>query len=253
MRWTSTRSTPRPSPPRRRPRLAWLLLLVAIFWGQAPTAEANSRRLRDWILRWLGNPPIAAGGSRTGSGPPNFVCLLHPLVRVTSPPDEATLAMPRPDIASATTLARIALKSAAGDLLAQEYLSGPLSVAGAIIPWPRAWPSLEPGLTYQLVLQSTASSDEATLLLRAGSAQAFQQRRDLMGALGQKPEAWTGELTRLLAGPEPPSEANRVMAASLLFAAEAPPSRELLHLRRALRRAHCSVRGSGLSLSEREG
>lgn len=226
--------------PRRRLRRASLVLLVAIFLGQAPSAEANSRRLRDWILRWLGNPPIAAGGSRTGSGPPNFVCLLHPLVRVASPLDEATLAMPRPDIASATPLARIALMNAAGDLLAQEYLSGPPAADGAIIPWPRAWPSLEPGRTYQLALQSTASSEEAKLVLRAGSAQAFQQHRDRVAALGQKPEAWTGELTRLLGGPEPPSEANRVMAASLLFAAEAPPSRELLRLRRDLRRTQCA-------------
>ena len=236
----SSRSTARLFPPRHRLRRALLVLLVAFFLGQAPTAEANSRRLRDWILRWLGNPPIAAGGSRAGSGPPKSVCLLHPLVRVASYPVEAPLAMPRPGIAGATPLARIALKNAAGDLLAQEYLSGPPAADGAIISWPQGWPSLEPGRTYQLVLQSTASSDEATLVLRAGSDQAFQQRRDLLAALGQTPEAWLGELSRLLAGPEPPSEANRVQAASLLFAVEAPPSRELQRLRDSLGRAHCA-------------
>jgi hypothetical protein len=240
MRWPSTRSTPRPSPLRCRPRLVWLLLLVGICWGQPPSAEANAQRLREWILRWLGNPPIAAGGSRAGAGPPQPVCLLHPLVRGASPPVDATLAVPRPEIATATPLARIALKTAAGDLLAQEYLTGPAADAGAIIPWPRPWPSLEPGRPYQLVVQSTASSDEATLVLRAGSAQAFQQHRDRVAALGQAPKAWLGELSRLLAGPEPPSEANRVMAASLLFAAEAPPSRELQRLRVSLRRAYCA-------------
>ncbi len=99
------------------------------------------------------------------------------MIRLGSYPPEATLAMPRPEVASATPLA--------------------------------------PGLA-------------------GAGARAHQS-----AALGQRPEAWTAEISRLLAGSEPPTEASRVQAASLLFAAEAPPSRDLQRLRDALRRSHC--------------
>jgi hypothetical protein len=239
MRLANSQSTARSSPLRRRLLLAWLVLLGVVVFGQAPAADANNHQLRDWILRWLGNPPIAAGGTRGDSGPPKPLCLLHPLIRLGSYPPETILTMPRPEVATATPLARITLKNAAGDYLGQEYLPLRPAAHGTAIPWPRGWPALEPGRTYQLLLQSTASSAETTVVLQAGPAVAFQQHRDLVAALGQRPEAWTAEISRLLAGSEPPTEASRVQAASLLFAAEAPPSRDLQRLRDALRRSHC--------------
>jgi hypothetical protein len=215
--------------------------MTALLVGQPPSAEANAPQLRDWILAWLGNPPIAAGGSR-GDREPKPVCLLHPWILPNSYPAVATLAMPRPVVVTAAPLARMALKNAKGDVLEQQYFSRQHAAQGMFIPWPQSWPSLQAGRMYQLVLQAPGSSEEATLVLQTGSALEFQQWRDLVVALDLRPEAWIGEIRRLLAAPEPPSEARRVQAASLLFAAEAPPSRELQGLRDALRRAHCAAK-----------
>jgi hypothetical protein len=216
-------------------------MVAALLVGQPPSAEANAHRLRDWILAWLGNPPIAAGGSR-GDGEAKPVCLLHPWILPNSYPAVATLAMPRPVVVTAGPLARIALKDGDGDDIRQQYFSRQPAAQGMFIPWPESWPSLQAGRTYQLRLQSSGSSEEATLVLRTGSALEFQQWHDLVVALGPLPEAWIGEIRRLLAAPEPPSEDSRMHAASLLFAAEAPPSRELQRLRDALRQAHCTAK-----------
>jgi hypothetical protein len=242
MRVSKTNSTPAgPSLPSRRFRLFGLVLVAALLVGQPPSAEANARQLRDWILAWLGNPPIAAGGSR-GDGEAKSVCLLHPWILPNSYPAAASLAMPRPVVVTARPLARMALKDGDGDDIRQLYFTRQPAAHGMFIPWPESWPSLQAGRTYQLRLQSLDSSEEATLVVQTGSAQEFQRWHDLVVSLGPRPEAWVGEIRRLLAPPEPPSEAHRVQAASLLFSAEAPPSRELQRLRDDLSRAHCNVR-----------
>jgi hypothetical protein len=220
-------------------RLAWLLLPSAVVLFSLPPAQANATRLRDWILRWLGNPPIAVGGTRGAAGQPERLCLLHPLIRPKSNPPEARLVEVRPQLVSATPLARIALENADGKFLGQQYLSRPSAGPGTAIPWPRDWPSLEPGRQYLLVLQTMSSSKGVPLLLTLGSAQEFQQQRALQSSLGASPEAWMREISRLLKFRESPTDSSRAQAASLLFSTQAPPSLEFQRLRDDLLRDGC--------------
>ena len=203
-------------------------------------AKADARRLRDWILRWLGNPPIAVGGSRGAAAPPERLCLLHPLIQPDSFPPEARVVVPRPELVTATPLAKIVLMTADREFLAQEYLPERSAVPGTSIPWPQRWPSLAPGRQYLLDLQTRSNSHVGTLLLTLGSAQEFQQQRDLQASLGSHPEAWRQEISRLLQSGEPPTGSARAQAASLLFSPQAPASPELQRLRDNLRRGGCA-------------
>ncbi|MFN9635767.1 MAG: hypothetical protein ACK55D_03530 [Synechococcaceae cyanobacterium] len=221
-------------------RLASLLLPVVLAPSLVLDAKADARRLRDWILRWLGNPPIAVGGTRGAAGQPGRLCLLHPLIQPDSFPPEARLLVPRPALVSATPLARIVLRNADGEFLAQEDLPERSAVPGTSIPWPQRWPSLAPGRQYLLDLQTRSNSHVGTLLLTLGSAQEFQQQRDRQASLGSRPEAWRGEISRLLHPGEPPTGSARAQAASLLFSPQAPASPELQRLRDDLRRGGCA-------------
>ncbi|MFM9047511.1 MAG: hypothetical protein ACKOOH_07625, partial [Cyanobium sp.] len=52
--------------------------LAATLATTASPSEASAKKLNEWIQRWLGNPPIASGGTRgpRGGPPPPESCRL---------------------------------------------------------------------------------------------------------------------------------------------------------------------------------
>ncbi len=99
----------------------------------------------------------------------------------------------------------------------------------------------EPGLRYCLALVASSTGDGATIVHQAASAEAFEQVRRLKEQLGSNPSAWEQKIQALLTSAGTLSNADRAMAAQLLFSLEAPPSPRLGQLRLALRRSNCST------------
>lgn len=243
--------------PIRPPVPIWLrrrrILLAALLCGglaAAPTPGETSPRLVEWIKRWLGNPPIATGGTR-GSPPPISICLLHPWLSPQAPPrDElavplplprADLAVPRPVLATTTLLSRIKLREGSGRFF--NDVAPPLSAkaSGTQMAWPPHWPSLEPGRRYELSLVAASTGDGVTIEIQAASAEAFEQARRLQQRLGSDPSAWEEQIRVLLTSGNPPSHPSRALAAQLLFSQQAPWSPALEQLRQTLRRGRCST------------
>lgn len=228
-------------------------LLAALLCGglaAAPTPGETSPRLVEWIKRWLGNPPIASGGTR-GSPPPLSICLLHPWLlpqaplraklAVPPPLPQADLAVPRPVLATTTLLSRITLSDDSGRFFIEA--APPLSAKpdGTQMAWPTHWPSLEPGRRYKLSLVTASTGDGVTIELQTSSAEAFEQVRRLQQRLGSNPSAWEEQIRALLTSGNPPSHPSRALAAQLLFSQQAPTSPALEQLRQTLRRGRCNT------------
>ncbi len=215
-------------------------LLAALLCGglAAATPGEASPRLVEWIKRWLGNPPIATGGTR-GSPPPLSICLLHPWLLPQVPP-RTDLAVPRPVLATTTLLSRITLSDGSGRFFIEA--APPLSAKadGTQMAWPTHWPSLEPGRRYELSLVAASTGDRVTIELQTSSAEAFEQVRRLQQRLGSDPSAWEEQIRALLTSGTPPSQSSRALAAQLLFSQQAPTSPALEQLRQTLRRGRCS-------------
>lgn len=224
--------------PRRRPRRAGgaMLALALILAGGHFEAHAGAKQLRDWVRRWLGNGPVAAGGTR-GDAPGAQLCLLHPWIQPKPLPPLALVSVPRPALAIATPISRISLENGSGGSLGVAEIPAESATPGGLIPWPAQWPSLEPGQRYRLFLQLAQPAETYTLILQAGSEVDFRQTRDLIQSLGSNPGDWQRAIEAQLAGAAPPSAASRARAASLLFAPEAPAS--LQELRQSLRHNPC--------------
>ena len=245
------------SSPKRSPVPVWRrwrrTLLAALLCGglaAAPTPGETGPRLVEWIKRWLGNPPIATGGTR-GSPPPLSICLLHPWLLPQAPPrDElavplplprADLAVPRPVLATSTPLSKITLSDGSGRYF--NAAAPPLSTKadGTQMAWPPHWPSLEPGRRYELSLVAASPRDGVTIELQTSSAETFEQFRRLQQRLGSDPSAWEEQIRALLTSGNPPSHPSRALAAQLLFSQQAPTSPALEQLRQTLRRGRCST------------
>lgn len=239
------RSHPHPRATWRPGRCSALTALlagsIAIACATTPTpGEASSKKLVEWIHRWLGNPPIATGGTRGSSSPPGTICLLHPWLLPAASPSQADLAVARPVLASATPLKKIKLWGDDHTLLGETSPLLPAKSTSTLMAWPQHWPSLEPGRRYELSLQPASSDNSATIVLQTASAEAFQQAQRLQERLGSDPAAWEQQIQALLTSAVTPSHANRAMAAQLLYAPEAPPSPRLTQLRQALQQSNCS-------------
>ena len=227
-------------------------VLAALLCGglAATTPGETSPRLVEWIKRWLGNPPIATGGTR-GSPPPLSICLLHPWLLPQVPPrtdlavptplPRADLAVPRPVLATTTLLSRITLSDGSGRFFIEA--APPLSAKadGTQMAWPTHWPSLEPGRRYKLSVITASTGDGVTIELQTSSAEAFEQVRRLQQRLGSDPSAWEEQIRALLTSGNPPSHPSRALAAQLLFSQQAPTSPALEQLRQTLRRSSCST------------
>ena len=234
---------------RRIGRSTLLCAGLAAALTTASPGEASAAKLWEWIQRWLGNPPIATGGTR-GNPPPPAICLLHPwLLPQPAPPRDdlalpppfprADLAVPRPVLATTTPLSKIMLREGNGRFIeAAPPLSGKTS--GTRMAWPSQWPSLAPGRLYQLKLVATSTGDGQTIELQTATAEAFEQVSRLQEQLGSDPSAWDMQIQALLASGGTPSNANRALAAQLLFSQQAPPSPRLVQLRKALQRSNCA-------------
>lgn len=106
--------------------------------------------------------------------------------------------------------------------------------------WPNHWPSLEPGRSYRLTLTPATGNSNLTIVLQAGTAEAFEKVRNLQEQLGSDPSAWERKIQAMLTSAGTPSSTERALAAQLLFSLEAPPSPRLARLRLALQRNNCS-------------
>jgi hypothetical protein len=226
---------------RRRARRAGgaMLALALMLAGGHFEARAGGKQLRDWVRRWLGNGPIAGGGTR-GDGAvaqPGTLCLLHPWIQPQTSPPLAVVSVPRPALVIATPIRRISLEYGSGGFLGDAEIPAKSATPGGLIPWPGQWPSLVPGQRYRLFLQLAQTDDTPALILQAGSEVDFRQTRDLIQSLGSNPGDWERAIEAQLAGAAPPSAASRARAASLLFAPEAPAS--LQGLRQSLRHNPC--------------
>ena len=243
--------------PMRPPVPIWLrrrrILLAALLCGglaAAPTPGETSPRLVEWIKRWLGNPPIATGGTR-GSPPPISICLLHPWLSPQAPPrDElavplplprADLAVPRPVLATTTLLSRITLREGSGRFFSEAAPPLSAKAIGTQMAWPPHWPSLEPGRRYELSLVAASTGDGVTIELQTSSAEAFEQVRRLQQRLGSDPSAWEQQIRALLTSGGTPSNADKALVAQLLFSQQALTSPALEQLRQTLRRGRCST------------
>jgi hypothetical protein len=214
--------------------MAALGLMMAA--GDLP-AHAGGRQLVDWVRRWLGNPPIAAGGVR--GEPPRTVCLLHPWLPSDATPPLALVLLPRPALSTATPISRISLEDSSGRFLGTED-PAPVATPGSLILWPSTWPSLEPGRRYRLLLKPAQTAQTAALVLQTGSEDAFLQTRDQLGRLGRNPRDWERAIAAHLDTTAVPSDTSRARAASLLFAPAAPSSASLQRMRQSLQHAHCA-------------
>lgn len=224
--------------------------LAAALATTASPGEASAGKLWKWINRWLGNPPIATGGTR-GEPPPPAICLLHPwLLPQPAPPRDglilpppfprADLAVSRPVLATTTPLSKIRLREGNGRSI-EATPPHSAKTSGTQMAWPSHWPSLAPGRLYQLKLVAASTGDGQTIELQTASAEAFEQVRSLQERLGSDPAAWDQQIQALLASGGTPSNANRALAAQLLFSEQAPPSPSLEQLHKALRRNNCTT------------
>jgi hypothetical protein len=227
--------------PSRVPALAALLAGSLALGGLSVSSpgEARAPKLKEWVSRWLGNPPLAAGGTRGDPTTPP-ICLLHPWLLPNASPSQADLAVPRPVLVTSTPLRSIQLIHGNGRPVG--VVTRPLSMnrAGTSWSWPSSWPSLEPGRTYQLKFEAATTGSTASILLRTASAEDFAQGRELQERLGAHPERWLETIQALLTTSGSPSNSSRALASQLLFTPEAPPSPALEELRQALRRGNCS-------------
>lgn len=98
-----------------------------------------------------------------------------------------------------------------------------------------------PGQHYCLALVASSTEDGVIIELRTASAQEFEQICGLQQRLGGDPSAWDQQIQALLASGGTPSNANRALAAQLLFSQQAPPSPSLEQLRNAQRRNNCTT------------
>ena len=245
------------SSPKRSPVPVWRrwrrTVLAAVLCGglaAAPTPGETSPRLVEWINRWLGNPPIATGGTR-GSPPPLSICLLHPWLLPQAPPradlavplplPRADLAVHRPVLATTTMLSKITLSDGSGRFFNEAVPPLSAKADGTQMAWPPHWPSLEPGRRYELSLVAASTGDGVTIELQTSSAETFEQVRRLQQRLGSDPSAWEEQIRALLTSSNPPSQPSRVLAAQLLFSQQAPTSPALEQLRQTLRRGRCST------------
>jgi len=231
----------------RPPALAALLAgSLTVAYATAPTPGEAGTWLKEWIDRWLGNPPIATGGTKGGSSSPS-ICLLHPWLLPDNSPPRANLTVPRPLLAATRPLSKIELTDDNGHSLGEASPPRSTNSAGTLMAWPRHWPSLEPGRRYELILKAASTDASATVVLQAASAEAFLQTRRLQERLGNDPERWEQKIQALLTTSAPPSDQSRALAAQLLFSPQLlispqiPPSPALEQLRQALRRANCST------------
>jgi hypothetical protein len=231
----------------RRPALAVLLAgsLAIVCFGVSSPVEASRNKLVEWVRRWLGNPPLAAGGTRgAGAPPPPQICLLHPWLLPKAFPPQADLAVPRPVLVATTPLRRILLiNEEDGRLLGEASVPLSASRAGTWMAWPTHWPSLEPGREVELKLEAATSSstESVSILLQTASEQDVAKARALQERLGRDSARWETTIQDLLTSGTPPSPSSRALAAHLLFSAQAPPSPALKQLRQALRRGACSL------------
>lgn len=214
--------------------MAALGLMVAV--GDL-AAHAGGRQLVDWVRRWLGNPPIAAGGVR--GEPPRTVCLLHPWLPPDATPPLALVLLPRPALSTATPISRISLEDSSGRFLGTED-PAPAATPGSLMPWPTTWPSLQPGRRYRLLLKPAQTAQTAALILQTGSEEDFRQTLDQLRQLGRDPRDWERAIAAHLEAAAAPSDTSRAWAASLLFAPAAPSSASLRRMRQSLQDAHCA-------------
>lgn len=224
---------------RRRARRAGgaMLALALMLAGGPLEARVGGKQLRDWVRSWLGNVPIATGGTRGENRPTDNLCLLHPWIQPQTSPPVALISVPRPALFSATPISRISLADGSARFLGTAEIPAKTATPRGLIPWPEKWPPLVPGQRYHLYLKLAQTGEDANLILQAGSEADFRQTRDLIQSLGSNPGDWERAIEAQLDGAAPPSAASRARAASLLFAPEAPAS--LQGLRQSLSHNPC--------------
>jgi hypothetical protein len=161
------------------------------------------------------------------------VCLITPLL---SGGTTAQVPLPTPTLLVAGPLAMIRIEEAPGRPAWEHNtrstdppLSGPIS-------WPRELTPIRPAerLTLSLRPWGGEGGDIATVQL-VGAPQAELQRGSaLIASLGSDSRLWLEAIHRELL------QGNQAMASALLFAPEAPPSRELHHMQRTRLAGGCS-------------
>jgi len=174
-----------------------------------PSANAQQpappRSVIQKLRAFLGlNPPVAVGGSRSGSG--QSICLL-------SPWPAQPVGVSTPVLQAAGPLNELRLER--GDqILWQQRASSTQPIEGPI-----AWPikPLQPGeqLTLKVRPRGASGGDFATYTLRAPDAQVLAANERQAQALGIGPQAWNRYLEQLK-----PQQAG--LAAALLSSPQAP-------------------------------
>lgn len=215
-------------------------LAVARLSASSPV-EASAPKLVEWFRRWLGNPLLAAGGTRSPGAPaPPKIYLLHPWLLPKASPPQADLAILRRVLVATRPLRRIRLINDEGLRLGKA--TPPLSAnhAGTRMAWPTHWPSLEPDRSHQLTLEGATPGAEASILLQAASEQDVTKAGAPLERLGGDSARWETTIQdpageRHSSRPFKPGAGR---PSPLLPAA--PPSPALRQLRQALRRGACS-------------
>lgn len=177
---------------------------------------APPRSVIQKLRAFLGvNPPVAVGGSRSGSG--RSICLLSPWPSAERGVDAVpvTVVVSRPVLLAAGQLNEIRLEK--GDrILWQERASSTQPIEGSI-QWPIK--PLQPGeeITLKLRPRGASGGDFATYILRAADAHVMEANERQAKALGNDPQAWNRFVEQLK-----PQQAG--LAAGLLSSPQAPVS-----------------------------
>lgn len=197
---------------------ATLLAQVPVQMTSNAQQPAPPRSVIQKLRAFLGvNPPVAVGGSRSGGGGGQSICLLSPWPSPerTGNAVPVTVVVSRPVLLAAGQLNEIRLEKG-GRILWQERASSTQPIEGSI-PWPIK--PLQPGeqLTLKLRPRGASGGDFATYVLRAADAQVLEANEWQAKALGNDPKVWNGFVEQLK-----PQQAG--LAAGLLSSPQAPVS-----------------------------
>ena len=197
---------------------ATLLAQVPVQMTSNAQQPAPPRSVIQKLRAFLGvNPPVAVGGSRSGGGGGQSICLLSPWPSPerTGNAVPVTVVVSRPVLLAAGQLNEIRLEKG-GRILWQERASSTQPIEGSI-PWPIK--PLQPGeqLTLKLRPRGASGGDFATYVLRAADAPVLEANERQAKALGNDPKVWNGFVEQLK-----PQQAGLV--AGLLSSPQAPVS-----------------------------
>jgi hypothetical protein len=216
---------------RRAALVACLLLgVVPVLHGPALEARAQKPQRQQLVqpsatlvqrLRRLLNlsPPLAVGGSRSGSG--QRVCLLSPWPTTAAQNQTLALALvptATPVLLSGGPLNEIQILRR--DRIAwQQRASSTAAISGAI-PWPLEPLQPDEQVLVRLRPRGAAGADFAEIQLQAASAAQLQRHRQLLTALQAAPSHWPAAIEAELSR-------NPALAVALASDPSAPPAIQL--------------------------